>query len=55
MVQKLFLKKLHLLPMYLNADAGPDQLDMKNQKEAVDKYFTLEAYLPAGSTANGKL
>lgn len=35
----------------LNADAGPDQLDIKNEKREVDKYFTLEAYLPAGSTA----
>ncbi|SNR72563.1 major paralogous domain-containing protein [Lutibacter agarilyticus] len=35
----------------LNADAGPDQLDVKNLKEETDKYFSLEAYLPAGATA----
>jgi uncharacterized protein (TIGR02145 family) len=35
----------------LKAYAGPDQLDIKNKKGETDKYFTLEAYLPAGSTA----
>lgn len=48
---KAVYKEIDFITDVLNAYAGPDQLDIKNQKEAVDKYFTLEAYLPAGSTA----
>ncbi|MCX2743831.1 hypothetical protein OO013_08140 [Mangrovivirga sp. M17] len=36
----------------LRANAGPDQLDIKNDKEAVRKFFTLEGFLPAGATAS---
>lgn len=39
----------------LNANAGPDQLDVKNKKGDIDKYFTLEAYLPAGATAEWEI
>ncbi|MFC2109894.1 FISUMP domain-containing protein [Bacteroidota bacterium] len=39
----------------LKANAGPDQLDVKNKKEDLEKYFTLEAYLPAGSSAEWEI
>ncbi|RXP62737.1 hypothetical protein EC396_03190 [Lutibacter sp. HS1-25] len=48
---KAVFKEISFVTDVLNADAGPDQLDVKNQKETVDKYFTLEAYLPAGASA----
>ncbi|NMM48326.1 FISUMP domain-containing protein [Marinigracilibium pacificum] len=34
----------------LKADAGPDRLDIKNDKAAVRKFFNLEGFLPAGAT-----
>lgn len=52
---KAVFKEVEFVTDVLNANAGPDQLDIKNQKEVVDKYFTLEAYLPAGASAEWEL
>lgn len=48
---KAVFKEVDFVTDVLNAYAGPDQLDIKNEKGVTDKYFTLEAYLPAGATA----
>ncbi|TNJ42887.1 hypothetical protein KFZ70_16350 [Tamlana fucoidanivorans] len=48
---KAVFQEVDFVTDVLNAYAGPDQLDIKNEKGAEDKYFTLEAYLPAGATA----
>lgn len=48
---KAVFKEVDFVTDVLNAYAGPDQLDIKNDTGVADKYFTLEAYLPAGATA----
>ncbi|WP_224489329.1 FISUMP domain-containing protein [Robertkochia flava] len=39
----------------LRADAGPDRLDIKTAKYEADKFYGLEAYLPAGATGEWTL
>lgn len=48
---KAVFKEVSFKTDVLKADAGPDQLDIKNDKSATNKYFSLEAYLPAGASA----
>jgi uncharacterized protein (TIGR02145 family) len=40
---------------HLVADAGPDALDIKTPKYDKDRYYTLNATLPAGGTANWEI